>query len=307
MNIVITGGAGFIGSHLADRLIESSYLNKVFILDNLITGRMDNVNPEAIFYNIDISDTEKVEEFFRGKKIDIVIHAAATGADPNNWKMDTMSNVLGTVNIVKQSLLCRIERLIYFQTSLCYGTPQTNPITLDHPINPTNSYSITKTAAERYIAMSGLNFISFRLANCYGPRNLAGAVPTFYHRLSQGQSCFVYNTRRDFVYIEDLVNIVMRAVCGYGEKGYYHISTGKDYPILDIYNIVANQLGIDTKPEIKPMMKEDVESILLDPSVTKKVFEVIPRTLLDYGIRKAINWYKEHGITETYTHLPKEK
>src|SRR5207244_3821868 len=116
-------------------------------------------------------------------KPEIVVHAAASYKDPENWKEDVLTNVLGTSNVVKESIKSHVKRVIYFQTSLCYGKPQTAPITLEHRVNPESSYAISKTAAEQYIALSGLDFISFRLANVYGPRNISGPLPTFFKRL----------------------------------------------------------------------------------------------------------------------------
>src|SRR5690606_37026460 len=130
-----------------------------------------------------------------------------------------------------------VNRLIYFQTALCYGIPQEQPITLNHPIEPSlSSYAISKTAGEHHIFLSGLNAISFRLANAYGPRNISGPLPTFYHRITNNKQCFVMDTRRDFIFIQDLVDIVEKAVDGAGEPGPYHISSGKDFSIKELFD-----------------------------------------------------------------------
>jgi len=301
MKFLITGGAGFIGSNLADKLIEKG--NEVFIMDNLLTGRIDNVNRKvADFLHGSISNTELFQNFFKAVKPDIVIHAAASGKDPDKWKVDVDNNVIGTVNVVKNCQQFGVKKIIYFQTSLCYGPPVEQPITLSHQINPRNSYAITKTAAEQFIFMSGLNYTSFRLANCYGPRNLAGPAPTFYHRLTSNLPCFVFDTRRDFIFIEDLMEVVFKAI-DLDIKGVYHISTGKDYSIKEIFDHVCEALKIKVDVEVKPKLPEDVYSILIDPTKTIKDFNFVPKTLLKDGITKAIEWYKTHSITETYTHL----
>src|SRR5207248_2858974 len=115
---------------------------------------------------------------------------------------------------------------VYFQTALCYGLkPLEQPITLDHPILPgASSYAISKTAGEQYVMLSGLDYLSFRLANAYGPRNLSGPLPTFFQRLNAHKSTFVMDTRRDFVFVDDLVDVVMKALDGVGRSGVYHIS-----------------------------------------------------------------------------------
>ena len=134
-----------------------------------------------------------------------MVHAAAAYKDPDAWGADVLTNALGTVNVVKAAQATGVERLLYFQTALCYGTtPTEQPVTLDHPIRPDSSYGISKTAGELYIELSGLDFVSFRLANAYGPRNISGPLPTFYHRLTEGKGVFVMDTRRDFIYVDDL-------------------------------------------------------------------------------------------------------
>lgn len=301
MKILITGGAGFIGSHLAERLLKKE--NDVFIIDNFTTGKKENIPKNSNFIEGDISNINTCTTIFKEFEPDVVVHAAASYKDPNNWYTDTMTNVIGTVNIVKESLKCKVKRFIYFQTSLCYGLrPIEQPITLQHPINPTNSYSITKTAAERYISLSDLNFVSFRLANIYGPRNLSGPPPTFYSNLKKGKPCFVANTRRDFVFINDLLNIVEKAVNGIG-NGFYHISTGRDYSIKEIYDAVANSLNLDIKAKEIERNSDDVFSILLDPTRTIKDFGILPDYSLEKGIEQAVEWYEQTEIKETYTHL----
>ena len=300
MKVLITGGAGFIGSNLADCLIKRK--DEVFIVDNFKTGRRENVPKEATLFVQSIADINSLLEIFNKAKPDVVIHAAASYKNPDDWCEDILTNVTGASNVLSGCKINNCKRIIYFQTSLCYGHPQTNPITLDHPISHTNSYAISKTAAERYIALSGLDFVSFRLANCYGPRNLSGPVPTFYQRLNSNKKCFVVDTRRDFVYINDLVNIVMKAIDGTGSK-YYHISTGKDFSIKELYNYVRKLLNIDIEAEEKKRGDDDIATLLLDPSRTIEDFGLIPNTPLKEGIQNAVNWYKRNEVKETFTHL----
>jgi len=321
MKVLITGGAGFIGSHLADQLVARG--DKVTIIDNLATGRRDNIPSGASFREDTIVpselDEEKVDPLFdwifeqhsvlnqAGDQdgFDIVIHAAASYKNPNNWEGDALVNTAGTAAVVKACQEYDVKRLIYFQTSLCYGQyPSEQPISILSPINPApNSYAITKTAGEQLIQMSGVNYISFRLANCYGPRNLSGPIPTFYHRLTSGKGCFCVNTRRDFIFIEDLVKIVVKAIDGEGEKGEYHIATGRDYSIAELFEAVTEALEIDAEVDHIERGLDDVETILLDPSKTTRDFGHLPSTPLKEGVRKAIDWYKNNKITETYTHL----
>ncbi len=307
MKILITGGAGFIGSHLADRLLEQG--NEVLVIDNYATGRRDNLvsRPNLKVVEGTIADGNLVRKAFEDFKPEQVVHAAASYKDPNNWMEDSLTNVVGTANVVQAAQALNVSRFIYFQTALCYGLhPVEQPITLGHPIHPEgSSYSISKTAGEYYISMSGLNFISFRLANAYGPRNLSGPLPTFYSRLTTGKKCFVMNTRRDFIYVSDLVDVVEKALKGGGQKGYYHISSGSDYAIKELYDATIEALGITDKEEVEVRERnpDDVFSILLDPSKTNKDFEWKTATPLMDGVARAIEYYRKFGISETYTHL----
>lgn len=307
MKVLITGGAGFIGSHLAERLLERC--DEVLVIDNYSTGRRDNLRPQANLEVVEgtIADRDLVYGLLKTFKPDYVAHAAASYKDPDNWQEDILTNTVGSAVVTQASLENGVRRLIYFQTSLCYGVkPLEQPITLDHPIKPgDSSYAISKTAAEQYIALSGLDFISFRLANVYGPRNISGPLPTFYHRLTNGLKCFVMDARRDFIYIKDLVDIVLMTLDGKGEQGYYHVSSGKDYSIKELFDSTVKALGItlDKRVEVRKRNPDDAYTILLDPWKTKQDFGWEPVTPLQEGIRLAVKYYKDYGITETYTHL----
>jgi UDP-glucose 4-epimerase len=311
MNILITGGAGFIGSHLAERLLAEGY--QVLVIDNYQTARRDNLAPHQNLELVEgtIADKELVDRLFREFHPEQVVHAAASFRDPDNWSEDAITNVVGSINIAKASKNSNVKRLIYFQTALCYGlTPLEQPITLKHPLFSGgypggSSYAISKTAGEQYIELSGLDFISFRLANGYGPRNLTGPLPTFYQRLTMNKPCFVMDTRRDFIYIDDIVEVVMAALKGKGSRGYYNISTGSDSSIKELFDMIVNALGIklDKEVEIRPRGPDDVYSILLDPSKTKHDFDWEAKTPLETGIKKAVDWYRAHEVGQTFTHL----
>ena len=307
MKVLITGGAGFIGSHLTDRLLARG--DDVLVIDNYATGRHDNLTPQAHLTIVEgtIADQDLVNNLFDNFKPEYVVHAAASYKDPENWAEDSRTNALGTANIVQASEKANVKRLIYFQTALCYGLhPQEQPITLNHPLNPQgSSYAISKTAGEYYISLSKLDFISFRLANAYGPRNLSGPLPTFYHRLTNDKKCFVMDTRRDFIFVADLVDVVIKAIDGKGSRGYYHISSGSDYAIKELYDATIEALGIveDEEVEVRERNPDDVFSILLDPSKTNQDFTWKITTPLMDGVARAIEYYKKFGISETYTHL----
>ena len=274
MRVLVTGGAGFIGSHLVDRLLARS--DDVLVIDNYATGRRDNLPKTAGGLTVvegDVADAGLVAETFVEFRPDAVVHAAASYKDPDDWATDAATNVVGTANVVQASITAGVGRFIYLQTALCYGLhPLEQPITLDHPLLPgASSYAISKTAGERYVALSPLSWLSFRLANAYGPRNLSGPLPTFYSRLTSGKPCFVMDTRRDFVFVTDLIDLLEKALDGLGGTGAYHVSSGGDYAIRELFEATVDALGIqlDEPVEVRPRGADDAYTILLDPSRTE--------------------------------------
>lgn len=307
MKVLITGGAGFIGSHLADRLLERG--DNVLVIDNFATGRRDNLAPQANLRVVEgtIADPELVDKHFVDFSPEVVVHAAAAYRDPEDWAEDALTNVVGSANVTLAAKRVGVRRLVYFQTALGYGLrPLEQPITLNHPLRPEgSSYAISKTAGEHYIELGGQDFISFRLANAYGPRHLSGPLPTFYHRLTNNKPCFVVDSRRDFIYVDDLVDVVVKAVDGRGDSGYYHVSSGSDYAVKELFDATVRALGLklDQDVELRPRNPDDTYTILLDPSKTNDTFDWSVSTPLDKGVAAAVAWYKEHGVTQTYTHL----
>ena len=307
MNVLMTGGGGFIGSHLADRLLERG--DRVLVIDNFSTGRRENLTPHTNLRVVEgtIADTALINRLFKEFEPTQVIHAAASYKDPTNWVEDSLTNVVGTANVVQAAKQTGVTRFIYFQTALCYGLhPLEQPITLSHPIRPEgSSYAISKTAGEQYVALSGLHHLSFRLANAYGPRNFSGPLPTFYQRLSANKPCFVMDTRRDFIFIDDLVEVVLIAMEGSPPSGPYHVSSGADYAIKDLFNATIKALAVNPVPdvEVRPRSEDDAYTILLDPSKTNSTFRWKASTPLDSGVARTVEWYKRFGVTQTYTHL----
>lgn len=312
MRVLVTGGAGFIGSHLTDRLMSRS--DEVLIIDNYATGRRDNLPPSAQGLTVvegDVADRDLVDKSFATFQPDVVVHAAASYKDPEDWATDAATNVVGTVNVVRASESGEVRRFIYLQTALCYGLhPLEQPISLEHPILPgASSYAVSKTAGEHYVALSKLDWLSFRLANAYGPRNISGPLPTFYARLTTGKPCFVMDTRRDFVYVTDLIDVLEKAIDGVGGPGVYHVSSGADYSVQELFDATVASLGmqLDQPVEVRPRGPDDAYTILLDPARTEQDFTWRPSVALQDGVRDTIEYYQKFGITDTYTHLRLEQ
>lgn len=308
MKVFITGGSGFVGSHIADELLARG--DEVLVIDNYSTGRRDNLKEHARLTVVEdtISNKSVVDELIGSFKPDVVVHAAASYKDPENWYEDSLTNVAGTANVVQACQKHNVSRVIYFQTALCYGLkPLEQPITLNHPILPAgSSYSISKTAGELYVELSGLDYVTFRLANAYGPRNISGPLPTFFKRITEGKGCFVTETRRDFVYIDDMISCIIKAIDGQG-SGAYHLSSGGDFAIKELFDETVAALDVDVEAEIRARQPDDVFSILLDPSKTNEDFSWKPEVSLKNGVKATIEYYKDYGIAETFTHLKQEE
>ncbi len=247
---------------------------------------------------------------FEDFKPDAVVHTAASYKDPDDWYNDTLTNCVGGSIVVDAAKSFGVKRFVYFQTALCYGLkPYEQPISLNHARKPEgSSYAISKTANELYIELSGIEYVTFRLANVVGPRNVAGPLPIFYNRLKNGKQCFVAKARRDFVYVGDLAKAVIQACDGIG-NGAYHFSSGTDVSVKELYDAVVTAMDIKDypKPDVKELAPDDVYSILLDPSKTFEDFGEINFTSINETVRQAIVYYQKFGTLGEYTHLRVEK
>jgi nucleoside-diphosphate-sugar epimerase len=310
MKALITGACGQVGSHVAEMLLERG--DEVLGIDNLATGRREHLeaHPKLKVEIGSIADPALVDRLVGDFKPDVLVHTAASYKDPEDWYNDTLTNTVGGANLVKAAKRNKVGRFIYFQTALIYGVkPIQQPIRLDHPRNPANSsYAISKGAAEDYLEYSGIDYVTFRLANVVGPRNVSGPLPIFFQRLSEGKKCFVTKARRDFVFVKDLARTVVKAADGKG-RGPYHFSSGKDVEIQQLYDAVvaAMEMREYPAPEVRELGPDDAPSILLDPSKTFQDFGDIKFTSLGDTVQAAVDYYRKHGVHGGYTHLKHDK
>lgn len=310
MRILVTGAAGQVGSHVVEGLLARG--DEVWGIDNFCTGRPEHLPLDSAFVFVEgtIADRETVNSLFADAQPDVVVHTAASYKDPDDWSEDVATNVQGMVNLVQVAQAAGTSRLIYFQTALIYGVrPDENPVPLGHPRRYENSsYAISKGSAEDYLRLSGLDHVVFRLANVIGDRCVSGPLPIFYERLKAGKKCFVTPARRDFVFVEDLVSVVLQAVDGVGH-GAYHFSSGTDVAIRDLYDAVARGMQIDPipEPDVRPLSADDAPSILLDPARTYQDFGQPEFTDLDGIALAAISYYEKFGVQGGFTHLKIEQ
>jgi UDP-glucose 4-epimerase len=306
MRILVTGGAGMVGSHVAE-LLESRG-DEVIVVDNFATGRPEHLINliKAHKYENSISKENFFEEITtQFSHIDAIVHTAASYAVGDEWVEHINTNVLGSALVTQlaQKFKCR---LIYFQTALCYGpSPTIQPVPLDYPRQPmASSYAISKTAGEFYIEQSGIDFVTFRLANIVGPRNLSGPLPIFFKRIKGGDKCVIADAKRDFIDVRDLAPVVIQAVDGKG-SGAYHFSSGKDLSILELYKAVVKEMDLPVEPEYEYQGNTagGPASILLDPSKTYQDFDMPNLKPIEETVRGAINYYRQFGVSREVTHL----
>jgi UDP-glucose 4-epimerase len=310
MKVFVSGGCGQIGSHIIEILLERG--DSVLAIDNFSTGRrlhLPDGHPGLTFEEGDISDKETVDRLLADYRPDVVIHTAAAYKDPDDWYADTMTNTVGGANLISAAKNNNVARFLYYQTALCYGLkPSQQPVSLDHQIDPDNSsYSISKTTTEQYLRLSGLDYVTFRLANVIGPRNVSGPLPIFYDRLKQLKGCFVTKSRRDFVCAADLARVSILAADGTGH-GAYHFSSGRDIAILELYDAVVEAMRLPEypTPEIRELGPDDAETILLDPQKTLHDFGELEFTPLQEVVNRAVEYYETFGVQGGYSHLKRD-
>ena len=308
MRVLITGGAGMVGSHVAE-LLEARG-DEVIIVDNFATGRpvhLLNLRTQYKFEDSIANEALYDQLSTQFSNIDVIVHTAASFANGNDWSDHINTNVLGTALMTRlaQKFDCR---LIYFQTALCYGDkPTIQPVPLEYPRQPmASSYAISKTAGEFYIEQSGVDFVTFRLANIVGPRNLSGPLPIFYKRISAGEKSVIANAKRDFIDVRNLATVVLQAVDGRG-NGAYHFSSGKDVQIIDLYKKVVSAMRLDFEPEydFQENAAGGPPSILLDPTRTYSDFDMPTLNSIEETVSGAISYYEKFGVTREVTHLKK--
>jgi nucleoside-diphosphate-sugar epimerase len=305
LRIFVSGGAGCLGSNLIEQWIPAGY--EVATIDNFATGKREAL-PEVdglTIFEGSIADKALIDRVFDSFGPTHVVHSAAAYKDPTDWVQDTSTNVVGTINIIEAARRHDVRRLINFQTALCYGRPKQVPIPIDHPLQPFTSYGISKTAGELYVLNADLPAVSLRLANICGPRLAIGPIPTFYKRLKAGQSCFCSDTVRDFLAMEDFLDVMEIVLRDDAPLGVFNVSTGEGKSIKDVFDVVAAHLSVvlDEPVPIVPASDEDVPQVVLDPSTTESALGWRAQISFEETIRRQLRWYDAYGVTDVFSHL----
>jgi UDP-glucose 4-epimerase len=309
MRLLITGGAGSLGTNIIEHF--GSQCESILVIDNFATGKKAALLPAENLQVVEMSITErdKLDVLFSDFQPTHVIHSAASYKDPNDWQEDSLTNVVGTCNVVRAAEKNNVKRLINFQTALCYGRPQQVPIPITHSTAPFTSYGITKTAGEAFVLNADVSSTSFRLANVTGPRLAIGPIPTFYKRLKAGEDCSVSTTVRDFLDMSDFLSLVELALADDAPTGVFNVSTGEGHTIEEIFRLVAQHVGKpDAEPvAINPPGPDDVAQVVLDPSETEAQYKWKANISFAETISRMLHWYDINGVTDIYSHLQEKK
>jgi len=306
VKILVTGGAGFIGSHVVDAYVAAGH--EVAVLDNLATGREQNANPGARLYRSDLRDLPQVRQAIGDFKPDVVNHHAAQAevpksvADPGN---DASINVVGGLNVLRAAVDHSVRKVIFSSTGgALYGEPDIVPSDEDHPIRPLSPYGTSKYAFEQYLGTFertfGLNYTTLRYANIYGARQDFFAeegrvVAIFASRMLEGKPLTIEwdgNQSRDMLHVGDVVMANIAAL-EKGDGGTYHVSTGIPVTVNDLFRKLALLTEYKLEPRRGPQRKGDVYRISLDNSRAKEQLGWEPRILLEEGLRLTVDYFRE--------------
>lgn len=311
--VLVTGGAGFIGSHIVDELIKNKY--KVVVFDNLATGKKEFINKKAFFYEGDVSNINDLEKVFKKYKFSTVLHLAGQPSIVNAFSdpiLDVNTNFIGTINMVMTCIKFNVNRFLYASSMTLYGNPEKLPIKEDAKAMPINYYGVAKFASERFVHITAervdlknkFNPTSFRMFNVYGPRQsltnpYQGVLAIFIGNVIRNEPITIFGDGkqgRDFIYVEDIAKIWVKSIKN--KKSFnktYNIGFGKQTSIKELSESVIEGFGEKIKNYKiikKPKRSGDQRYIEADINLAKKELNFKPSTSLKDGMKKTIDWAK---------------
>jgi UDP-glucose 4-epimerase len=303
MKILVTGGAGFIASHVVDRCIESGH--QVVVVDDLSTGRAENLNPKAKFYEADIRSAE-IERIFETERPDCVDHHAAqmdVRRAVREPEFDASVNVIGGLNVLEQGRRAGARKFVFASTGgAVYGEPTEFPVKESHSIAPLSPYGLTKFVFEQYLALYrrlyGISYTVLRYPNVYGPRQRpdgeAGVVSIFTSKLLRGEPATIFGDggkTRDYVHVADIARANEKVLdLDHGEV--FNIGWGREVSDREIFDTVRRAVGVDAEPRFDAVRPGEISRISLDGSKIRNALGFEPEIPLDAGVEDVVRWHR---------------
>jgi UDP-glucose 4-epimerase len=301
MKVLVTGGAGFIGSHVVDAYLGAGW--DVAVVDNLSTGNRAHLDARAAFYNLDIRDPQ-LRDVLARERPEVVNHHAAQASVPVSIadpRLDADVNILGTLHLFDACRTAGVRRIVYASTGgALYGDPEHLPAAEETPIRPLSPYGISKYVGEHYLRVlaSGLTWTVLRYSNVYGPRQdpsgEAGVVAIFTRAMLAGRTPTIFGDgtqTRDFVYVGDVAraNVLAATI---GSSGVANIATGQETSVNEIFRALAALTGFAAPPVHAAPREGEVYRIVLDVAQAHRWLGWTPSTLLADGLRRTVEWFR---------------
>lgn len=310
-NILVTGGAGFIGSNLVEKLLELG--KSVVVVDNLSTGKLDNIAPlvgkGALFYEHDITDEEMMKRIFMLHKPKVVFHLAAQASVARSVKdpeFDANVNIMGSLKLLRLSVEFGVEKFIFSSTGgAIYGDEVETPTPESICPNPISPYGIAKLSVEKYLKFfgneKGLRYTCLRYGNVYGPKQdpygEAGVVAIFTERMLRGEDVIINGDGeyiRDYVYVGDVVEANVLAL-ERGDSQVINIGTGRGTSVNELFRMLKDTAGYEKEPVYGPPRPGDLRRSILNWSKADRELGWRPKVSLEEGLRKTVDWFRKRG------------
>jgi len=299
---LVTGGAGFVGSHLVDRLLADGY--HVCVVDDLSTGSPSNVSPNAEFNQVDICDPTALHDVFAHFRPEVVFHAAAQTDVRRSVRepdFDARVNIVGGLNVLRAAAAAGTRRMVYASSAAVYGNPARVPVSESEPTRPISEYGASKLAFEHYLgayaARGRIEYAALRYANVYGPRQRsdgeAGVVSIFTRQMIAGEPVTIFgdgSKTRDYVYVGDVVEATVRAAGGGPSGVVANVGWGREVSDLELFRAVAAAAGYTGKPTYAPDRRGDVARSCLDGALAQRTWDWRPSVPLADGVRRVVEY-----------------